>query len=69
MRQATAHVAAKAAAHAARSLADLRMLDALLEAHAASLGPDLAAYRNHASRVVHLCAALEPLDDDELARR
>lgn len=32
-------------------------LDALLDAHAAVLGPDGTAYRNHAYRVANLCLA------------
>jgi len=38
-------------------------LDAVLDAHAAALGEDLRAYRNHAYRVVNLCVALRPADD------
>jgi hypothetical protein len=44
----------------------------LLEAHAAELGNDLTAYRNHTYRVVNLCAALssgepEPLEKMAIA--
>lgn len=38
-------------------------LDAVLDTHAAALGGDLHAYRNHAYRVANLCVALRPVDD------
>ena len=38
-------------------------LDAVLDTHAAALGEDLHAYRNHAYRVANLCVALLPVDD------
>ena len=34
----------------------------MLDAHAVELGEDFTAYRNHAYRVVNLCAALHPGD-------
>jgi hypothetical protein len=37
---------------------EIGTLDAVLEAHSAELGDDLAAYRNHAYRVANLCVAL-----------
>jgi hypothetical protein len=36
----------------------LTTLDEILERHAAALGADFTAYRNHAYRVAHVCAAL-----------
>lgn len=36
------------------------VLDGVLEAHAAELGADFTAYRNHAYRVANLCVALAP---------
>lgn len=36
------------------------VLDSVLEAHAAELGADFTAYRNHAYRVANLCIALAP---------
>jgi hypothetical protein len=41
-------------------LRSVAALDELLAAHESALGQDLAAYRNHAYRVVNLCAALAP---------
>jgi len=38
-------------------------LDAVLDTHAAALGEDLHAYRNHAYRVANLCVVLRPVDD------
>jgi hypothetical protein len=35
-------------------------LERVLEEHAAALGEDYAAYRNHAYRVANLCMALQP---------
>lgn len=40
----------------------------MLEAHAAELGDDFTAYRNHAYRVANLCAALNPGDDASLEK-
>ncbi|HKG13577.1 MAG TPA: hypothetical protein VKB12_09555 [Pyrinomonadaceae bacterium] len=41
-------------------LKEIHILDEVLEAHAAELGGDFTAYRNHAYRVVNLCVALSP---------
>jgi len=38
----------------------IALLDRVLEEHAAALGEDYAAYRNHAYRVANLCMALQP---------
>lgn len=46
----------------------LETLDAVLQAHASDLGPDLPAYRNHAYRVVNLCLAQRSLDAEQLER-
>jgi hypothetical protein len=35
----------------------------VLDGHAAELGEDFTAYRNHAYRVANLCMALRPADD------
>ena len=35
-------------------------IDRVLDAHAAALGGDFTAYRNHCYRVANLCAALQP---------
>ncbi|HEX5658339.1 MAG TPA: hypothetical protein VFX59_14150 [Polyangiales bacterium] len=43
----------------------LDTLDAILEQHSDALGADLTPYRNHAYRVINLCAALS---SDEPAR-
>ena len=40
----------------------------MLEAHAAELGGDFTAYRNHAYRVVNLCVALSPCDSAQLGK-
>src|SRR5262249_33209501 len=39
-------------------LTDIPTLDMLLHEHASALGPDYDAYRNHAYRVLNVCAAL-----------
>jgi hypothetical protein len=39
-------------------LTEIAALDELLRAHAAELGKDFTAYRNHTYRVVNLCVAL-----------
>jgi hypothetical protein len=39
-------------------LTEITTLDTVLEAHAAALGRDFAAYRNHTYRVVNFCVAL-----------
>lgn len=41
-------------------LREIPILEEVLEAHAAELGGDFAAYRNHAYRVANLCVALSP---------
>lgn len=41
-------------------LREIPVLDEVLEAHAAALGGDFTAYRNHAYRVANLCVALSP---------
>lgn len=41
-------------------LREIPILEEILEAHAAELGGDFAAYRNHAYRVANLCVALSP---------
>lgn len=40
----------------------------MLETHAAELGGDFTAYRNHAYRVVNLCVALSPCDAAQLEK-
>ena len=45
-------------------LTDLPTLDALLEGHAAALGPDFTAYRNHTYRVMNFCAVLARPDGE-----
>jgi hypothetical protein len=43
-------------------------LDAVLDAHAAALGEDLVAYRNHAYRVVNFCVALSSADAETVEK-
>jgi hypothetical protein len=43
-------------------------LDRVLETHAAALGEDFQAYRNHTYRVVNLCVALSPCTDNTLEK-
>lgn len=43
-------------------------LDELLEDHAAELGKDFTAYRNHTYRVVNLCAALSSSNPEQLQK-
>lgn len=43
-------------------------LERVLDAHAAALGNDIIAYRNHTYRVVNLHAALSPCDDGALEK-
>jgi hypothetical protein len=38
----------------------ISILDKVLEDHAADLGSDFTAYRNHAYRVVNICVAISP---------
>lgn len=49
-------------------LTEIATLDELLEAHAAELGKDFTAYRNHTYRVVNLCAALSPEDPEQIRK-
>lgn len=49
-------------------LKEIPILDAVLEVHAAKLGGDFTAYRNHAYRVVNLCVALSPSDPAQLEK-
>jgi hypothetical protein len=43
-------------------LTSVPLLDELLQHHAAALGNDLAAYRNHTYRVINFCSALSTDD-------
>jgi hypothetical protein len=43
-------------------------LDRVLETHAAELGGDFTAYRNHTYRVVNFCVALAPCTDNALEK-
>jgi hypothetical protein len=47
---------------------EIPALDELLHAHAAELGGDFAAYRNHTYRVVNLCVALSSDDPEQLQK-
>jgi len=49
-------------------LTEIATLDELLHAHAAVLGRDFTAYRNHTYRVVNLCAAQSPGDPEQLEK-
>jgi hypothetical protein len=49
-------------------LTEIDTVDRLLSAHAAELGNDLPAYRNHTYRVVNLCVALSSLDPETLEK-
>jgi len=49
-------------------LTEIATLDELLQAHAAELGNDFTAYRNHTYRVVNLCAALSSSDPEQLQK-
>jgi len=49
-------------------LTEIATLDGLLQAHAAALGRDFTAYRNHTYRVVNLCAAQSPPDHEQLEK-
>jgi hypothetical protein len=44
------------------------VLDGILQAHSVELGVDFAGYRNHAYRVVNLCAALCPGGEEQLRK-
>ena len=46
----------------------LPLLDELLQQHAAALGADLTAYRNHCCRVINFCAALTASDAERLKK-
>lgn len=43
-------------------------IDRVLEAHAAELGEDFVAYRNHTYRVANLCVALSPANAEQLEK-
>lgn len=49
-------------------LTEIATLDGLLQVHAAELGNDFTAYRNHTYRVVNLCAALSASDPAQLQK-
>lgn len=49
-------------------LTEIDTLDRLLNAHAAALGGDMTAYRNHTYRVVNLCVALSNPDPQALEK-
>jgi hypothetical protein len=49
-------------------LKEIPILDEVLEAHAAELGGDYTAYRNHVYRVVNLCVALSPCESAQLEK-
>ena len=49
-------------------LAEIPTLDELLRAHAAELGGDFTAYRNHTYRVVNLCVALSSGAPEQLRK-
>ena len=49
-------------------LTEIAILDEVLQAHAAELGGDFTAYRNHTYRVVNLCAALSSEDPEPLEK-
>ena len=49
-------------------LTEIATLDGLLQAHAAELGKDFTAYRNHTYRVVNLCVALSSDDSEQLEK-
>ena len=49
-------------------LTEIATLDEVLQAHAAELGGDFTAYRNHTYRVVNLCAALSSSDPEQLQK-
>ena len=46
-------------------LTTLPTLDAILQLHAAAIGPDAIGYRHHAYRVANFCWYLHPGSDDE----
>lgn len=49
-------------------LTEIPTLDGLLQAHAAELGDDFRAYRNHTYRVANLCVALSSGDSAQLEK-
>jgi hypothetical protein len=49
-------------------LESIAPLDRVLEHHAAELGADFTAYRNHAYRVANFCVALAPAGDADLEK-
>jgi hypothetical protein len=49
-------------------LTEIATLDELLDAHAAALGKDFMAYRNHTYRVVNLCAALSSREPEQIEK-
>lgn len=49
-------------------LTEIATLGELLHAHAAELGGDFTAYRNHTYRVVNLCVALSSSDPEQLEK-
>lgn len=49
-------------------LTTLPTLDAILQLHAAAIGPDAIGYRHHAYRVANFCWYLHPGSDDELEK-
>ena len=49
-------------------LKEIPVLDRILDAHAAELGGDFTAYRNHTYRVVNLCLAFCPGDPAQLEK-
>ena len=49
-------------------LTTVAILDELLDAHAAVLGPDFTAYRNHTYRVLNLCIIQSSGDPEQLEK-
>jgi len=43
-----------------RSLSTFALVDDILQSHAQALGPDLTAYRNHVTRVLHFVFGIAP---------
>jgi HD domain len=58
----------KATPHDGALLIKVGTVDRLLEPHAADIGRDFAAYRNHVYRVVNLCVAISPVDGADLEK-
>ena len=42
------------------ALSTFALVDEILDLHAQALGPDLPAYRNHVTRVLHFVFAMDP---------